>query len=170
METRFAKIAEIVSKHPEGKLTTLTHYINEATLEESYYKLKGNKASGVDKVTKEQYGDKLSENLADLVGRMKKQAYKPQPVRRVYIPKDGTNKMRPLGIPAFEDKIVQEVISGILTEVYEPIFLENSFGFRPGRSCHDALRMLNAIIIKQKVSSRQNHEPISYHHAQKSVF
>jgi len=152
VETRFAKIAEIVSKHPENKLTTLVHFINGETLEESYHKLKGNKAAGIDKVTKQEYGENLAANLTELVNRMKRQAYKPQPVKRVYIPKDGTDKMRPLGIPAFEDKIVQDVIGGILTEIYEPIFLDNSYGFRPGRSCHDALKMLNGIIERKKVS------------------
>jgi len=77
---------------------------------------------------------------------MRRQAYKPQAVKRVYIPKDGTDKMRPLGIPSFEDKIVQDVISGILTEIYEPIFLDTSYGFRPERDCHDALKALNSII------------------------
>jgi RNA-directed DNA polymerase len=152
MGTRFAKIAEVVSKHPEDKLYTLAHLINRETLEESYRKIKGNKASGVDGVTKEQYGEQLNENLAKLVDSMKRQAYKPQPVKRAYIPKDGTDKLRPLGIPAFEDKLVQDVISGILTEIYEPIFMDMSYGFRPGRNCHDALKALNNIIETKKVS------------------
>lgn len=152
MRTRFAQIAEIVNKHPKDKLTTLAHFINRETLEQSYRKMGGNKATGVDGVTKQQYGEKLGENIADLVKRMKKQAYKPQAVRRVYIPKDGTDKMRPLGIPAFEDKLVQDVMSGILTEIYEPIFMDMSYGFRPNRSCHDALRKLNDIIEGKKVN------------------
>lgn len=152
METRFAKIAEVVKKHPKDKLSTLAHFINTESLEASYHKLSGKKAAGVDGVTKTQYGEKLMENLNNLVDHMKRQAYKPQPVRRVYIPKDGTDKMRPLGIPAVEDKIVQDVISGILTEVYEPIFMDMSYGFRPNRSCHDALRALNHVITTQKVS------------------
>lgn len=152
METEFAKIAEVVSKHPKGKLTTLAHFINTETLKQSYHRQNGKKASGVDDVTKEQYGERLEENLADLISRMKKQAYKPQPVKRVYIPKDGTDDKRPLGIPAFEDKIVQGVISGVLTEIYEPIFLDTSYGFRPGRSCHDALRSLNRIIETKRVN------------------
>jgi RNA-directed DNA polymerase len=152
MATRFTKIAEVVSKYPEGKLSTLAHFINNETLEESYHRLNGNKATGVDGVTKEKYGEQLNENLGKLVDSMKNQAYKPQPVERVYIPKDGTGKLRPLGIPAFEDKIVQDVISGILTEIYEPIFMDMSYGFRPGRNCHDALRVLNSIIETKKVS------------------
>jgi RNA-directed DNA polymerase len=152
MGTEFAKIAEVVSKHPEGKLTTLAHFINMETLEQSYHRQSDKKAAGVDDVTKAQYGEQLEENLKDLIGRMKRQAYKPQPVKRVYIPKDGSDKTRPLGISAFEDKIVQGVISGILTEIYEPIFLEMSYGFRPGRNCHNALRSLNRIIETKKVN------------------
>lgn len=152
METEFTKIAEVVRKHPNDKLTTLVHFINTETLEQSYRRLSGKKAAGADNVTKEQYGERLAENLKELTAKMKKQAYKPQPVKRVYIPKDGSNKMRPLGIPALEDKIVQGVIGKILTEIYEPMFLDMSYGFRPGRNCHDALRNLNTIIETKKVN------------------
>lgn len=152
MATRFEKIAELVRKHPAGKLSTLVHHINVTTLEESYRELSRNKAAGVDGMNKEEYGMHLNDNLMKLMESMKKQAYKPQPVKRVYIPKDGSDKMRPLGIPAFEDKLVQNVISGILNEVYEPIFLDVSYGFRQGKSCHDALRALNDIIVTGKVN------------------
>lgn len=152
MATKFPKIAEVVNKHPEGKLTTLTHFINLETLKASYHELSGKKATGVDDISKMQYGEQLEDNLLNLIDRMKRQDYKPQPVKRVYIPKDGTDKLRPLGIPAFEDKVVQNVINGMLTEVYEPIFMDTSYGFRPGRSCHDALRALNNIIQLKKVN------------------
>jgi len=89
MATRFEKIAELVRKHPAGKLSTLVHHINVTTLEESYRKLSRNKAAGVDGMNKEEYGMHLNENLIKLMKSMKKQAYKPQPVKRVYIPKDG---------------------------------------------------------------------------------
>jgi RNA-directed DNA polymerase len=151
METVFTRIAEIVKKYPKGRISTLVHAINVETLRESYNQQNPRKATGVDKITMEEYGEKLEENLERLVEDMKRQAYKPQPVRRVHIPKDGTNKTRPLGIPAFEDKIVQGVISQILNLVYEPIFLNMSYGFRPKRSCHDALRELNEIMDKKKV-------------------
>lgn len=111
-----------------------------------------NKATGVDRKTKEEYGKALDENIKNLTEKMKRQAYKPQPVRRVYIPKEGTDKKRPLGIPAYEDKLVQGVLNKILTAIYEQEFMDNSYGFRPGRSCHDALKALNTIITTKKVS------------------
>jgi group II intron reverse transcriptase/maturase len=152
METRFEQIAEVGRNHPREKLTTLVHYINADTLNKSFQRLNGKKAVGVDEVTKEVYGEELARNIEQLVEKMKRQAYKPQPVKRVYIPKDGTDELRPLGLPALEDKIVQDVISGILEEIYEPIFLDMSYGFRPRRDCHDALRKLNSIIEDKKVN------------------
>jgi group II intron reverse transcriptase/maturase len=152
VETEIVRIAKVVEEHPTGKIDTLVHAININTLRASYNRQSCKKATGVDKITKEEYGEKLEENLGNLVERMKNQSYKPQPVRRTYIPKDGTNKLRPLGIPAFEDKIVQGVVSEILNEIYEPIFLNMSFGFRPRRSCHDALRELTRIIETKKVN------------------
>jgi group II intron reverse transcriptase/maturase len=112
----------------------------------------GNKATGVDRITKGDYEENLDANLADLVARMKKQAYKPQAVRRVYIPKPGTNKQRPLGVPAYEDKLVQAALAKILNVIYEVDFLDCSYGFRPGRGCHDALKALNRIIEKGNVN------------------
>jgi hypothetical protein len=103
-------------------------------------------------VTKEEYEANLDDNLADLVVRMKSQAYKPQPVRRVYIPKPGTDKKRPLGIPAYEDKLVQAALSEILNAIYEADFLDCSYGFRPGRGCHDALGALAGIIEREPVN------------------
>jgi RNA-directed DNA polymerase len=88
----------------------------------------------------------------NLVEKMKRQAYKPMPVKRVFIPKDGTNKLRPLGIPAYEDKLVQSVLNKILNAIYEQEFLDCSYGFRPGRSCHDALKTLDNVIGSKKVS------------------
>ncbi|MBT9176846.1 MAG: Group II intron-encoded protein LtrA [Firmicutes bacterium] len=83
---------------------------------------------------------------------MQRQAYKPQPVRRTYIEKPGTNKLRPLGIPAYEDKLVQSVIADIMNAIFEQDFLDCSFGFRPNRSCHMALKVLNKVIETKRVN------------------
>jgi RNA-directed DNA polymerase len=152
METGLVRIAEIARQNPKERFTALIHHINQETLIECHQMVSGSKASGVDQVTKQAYGENLEANIADLIGRMKRQAYKPQPVRRVYIPKEGSNKMRPLGIPSYEDKLVQKGLARILNTIYEQDFLDCSFGFRPGRGCHDALKVLNHIIERKKVN------------------
>jgi len=116
---------------------------------ECFWQLKESRASGVDRVTKEQYAENLMDNLDDLIGRLHRMAYIPQPVRRVYIPKPGSEKKRPLGIPALEDKLVQAGLSKILQAIYEQDFIDDSYGFRPNRSCHDALRVLSQTIDRQ---------------------
>ena len=120
-------------------------------LRECFYLLKRDKASGVDNVTFEEYEKDLETNLPNLVERMKRFSYRPQPVRRVYIPKSN-GKQRPLGIPALEDKRVQMGIARILTAIYEVDFAEFSYGFRPGRSCHDALDRLDKIIMRNPIN------------------
>ncbi|VBB04802.1 group ii intron maturase-specific, partial [Lucifera butyrica] len=151
METKLKRIAELAKRRPRVKLQTLIHAIDEESLKAAHNALSADKADGADDVTKEDYGEKLQENITDLLARMKRQAYKPQPVKRVYIPKaDG--KKRPLGIPAYEDKLVQKILNEILTVIYEPEFLDCSYGFRPGRSCHDALKEVAKILESKKVS------------------
>ncbi|MGE5549546.1 MAG: group II intron reverse transcriptase/maturase, partial [Bacteroidota bacterium] len=152
METQLARITEIAKAKPDERFTSLAHLINERTLAESHREMDPRKASGVDGVTKEEYGKDLEANLLGLVARMKRQAYKPQPVRRKYIPKPGTGKMRPLGIPSYEDKLVQAVLAKILNAIYEADFLRCSYGFRPERGAHDGLRALTEIIEKGKVN------------------
>jgi group II intron reverse transcriptase/maturase len=124
--------------------------INEETLKAEHAKQERRKASGVDGVTKEEYGQALDANVAGLVKRMKAFQYKPQPVRRAYIPK-GNGCMRPLGIPSYEDKLVQGAMASILTEIYEERFSDSSYGFRPGRNAHDAVRYINQTIMSKKV-------------------
>lgn len=133
------------------KLYTLIHYVNKETLKEQHEKQRKGKASGIDKVTKEEYDKNLDENINNLLSRMKKFSYKPLPERRTYIPKLN-GKLRPLGIPAYEDKLVQGVMANILNEIYECKFLDCSYGFRPNRNCHQALRAINQHIMINKVN------------------
>ena len=149
MEKEKAEIASLVEKY--GRVQSLMKYVNKDTLKESYSKQPKGKAAGVDEVTKEEYGEKLEENIENLLMRMKKFSYKPYPVRRAYIPK-GDGKMRGLGIPSFEDKVVQGVFKEILEAIYEPKFKEFSFGFRPNKSCHDAIQRVNKHIMADKVN------------------
>ena len=136
-----ARIREAVERNPTEKLTSLLHYVNVDTLREAFFKLKKTAAVGVDQVTWGEYARDLDRNLTDLAARVHSGAYRALPSRRVFIPKaDG--KLRPLGIAAIEDKIVQMAIVAILTPIYEAEFLGLSYGFRPGRGQHDALDAL----------------------------
>jgi group II intron reverse transcriptase/maturase len=128
------------------------HHINEGSLQRCFEKLDGKKALGVDGVSKEEYGKALGANLEDLMARMKRMAYRPQAVRQVLIPKEGkAGATRPLGISSFEDKLVQRRMQEILESIYEPLFLDWSYGFRPGRSCHDAIRALRNHLHTEEV-------------------
>ena len=117
MEKEKAEIASLVEKY--GRVQLLMKYVNSDTLKESYRKQPKGKAVGTDGITKEEYGENLEGNIENLLIRMKKFSYKPYPVRRAYIPK-GNGKMRGLGIPSFEDKVVQGVFKEILEAIYEP--------------------------------------------------
>ena len=127
-------------------------YINVETLLETHRKMDGNKALGFDNVSKADYSVNLMENLESLVNRMKRGSYKPSPSRRTYIPKEGSAQGRPLGISCYEDKLVENVIGKILEEVYEPKFLDSSFGFRPKRNCHQAIREIIEMVQYRKVN------------------
>lgn len=152
METELTRIAELTKRRPRIKLQTLANLISEKTLIMSHKEMAAKKSAGVDGVTKEEYEQNLECNVKNLIEKMKRQEYKPMPVKRVFIPKDGTQKLRPLGIPAYEDKLVQSVLNKILNEIYEQEFLDCSYGFRPGKSCHDALKDLDKVIVTKKVS------------------
>lgn len=117
-------------------------------LRDSFERQVGRKAPGVDGIRKEQYGEGLDERLADLSARVRRLGYRPKPVRRTYIPK-GDGRYRPLGIPSFEDRLVQDRLSRILQAIWEPEFRECSFGFRPGRGAHGALRRVAEVITNE---------------------
>ena len=151
METKLDLITKRATEDKSFKFTSLAHLLNEETLKESFYMLKRNRAPGVDEVTYGEYEKYLTTNVQKLVKRMKAQKYYPQPVRRVHIPKDG-GKTRPLGIPVLEDKIVQMGITRILNAIFEPNFLGCSYGFREGRSCHQALKRLDNTIMTKPVN------------------
>jgi len=151
METKLARIAEIAKREPKERFTSLYHLLNVELLRKAHEKLDPKKATGVDRVTKEEYEQKLESNLLDLVERLKRKGYRPQPARRTYIPKDEKGK-RPLGIPAHEDKIVQSALNKVLQPIYEQDFMSFSYGFRPKRSCHDALWELDHILHRKPIN------------------
>ena len=144
------RIREAVNRNRKDKLTALLHHVAIDSLRGAFFGLKKRAAAGVDEVTWDQYADDLEGSLRDLHGRVHAGAYRALPSRRTYIPKaDG--KQRPLGIAAIEDKIVQAAVAMILTPIYEAEFLGFSYGFRPGRSQHDALDALAYGIKGRKI-------------------
>lgn len=152
VETKLHRIAEKARNEPGFKFTSLYHLMNEELLRECFKRLRKDAAAGIDEVTKEVYAENLDANLSNLIDRLHKMAYKPQPVRRTYIPKPGSDKQRPLGIPCFEDKLVQAGLVRILQTVYEQDFIEDSYGFRPARNCHKALRALSDTVENKPVN------------------
>ena len=149
MGTERTEISEIIAKY--GTVQNLIGYVNAKTLKAKHIGMPKDKASGVDAVTWGEYNEKLDENIRTLLVEMKQFSYRPQPAKRVYIPK-ANGKLRPLGIPCYEDKLVAAVMADLLNEVYECIFLDTSYGFRPKRGCHDAVKELNRLIGRGKVS------------------
>ncbi len=133
------------------KVENLMHLVNAERLGEEHRRQDRKKATGNDGVTKDEYGWELWSNLEDLVKRMKQYSYRPQSVRRAYIPK-ANGGQRPLGIPAYEDKLVQGVMANILNDVYEPRFLDCSYGFRPERSAHQEVRYISQTVMTRKVN------------------
>ena len=153
MSTDLTRIGERARKQPDLVFTSLYHHVTDLdNLRTCYEALDGNKAVGVDGVTKEQYGEELEENLQNLTDRLKRMGYRPQPRRRSYIPKPGSEKGRPLGISCFEDKIVELAVKRVLEPIYEEIFEDSSYGYRPGRSQHSCLDKLGRVIQQKRVN------------------
>lgn len=140
VSTRLRRIAELSRKSPEMVWTTLAHHIDIGLLNEAYRRTRKDSAVGIDGQDGRKYGENLSNNLKSLLGRMKSGTYRAPPVRRVMIPKGTGDKMRPIGIPTFEDKVAQRAVSMLLEAVYEQDFYDSSYGFRPGKSAHQALQ------------------------------
>jgi len=145
------RVREAAKGDPKMRFTALLHHVNIELLRSSYYNLKRQAAAGVDGVTWQEYGDGLEERLVDLHGRIHRGAYHAKPSRRVWIAK-GDGRQRPLGIAALEDKIAQAAVVQVLNQIWEEDFLNFSYGFRPGRSQHDALDALYVGITSKKVN------------------
>jgi RNA-directed DNA polymerase len=149
--TGVERIANRARQEPPTRYTSLMHHYTVANLRACFESLDAKKATGVDGVSKAMYGQNLEANLQALHQKLCQMSYRPKPVRRVEIPKeDGST--RPLGISCIEDKIVQEMTRRILEAIYEPLFIDTSYGFRPRRSCHDALRQVNHEVMNETVN------------------
>lgn len=133
------------------KLQTIMHYVNRETLIKQHDKQQTGKASGIDGITKEEYDKNLVGNIENLLTRMKRFSYRPRPVRKTYIPKSN-GKLRGLGIPCYEDKLVQGAMAEVLNEIYENIFLDFSYGFRPKKNCHQAISQINWLLMTKKIN------------------
>ena len=145
------RVREVARRDKEARFTALLHHVDLARLWAAYVAINPKAAPGVDQVTWDAYGQDLRANLADLLRRVHSGAYRASPSRRVYIPKpDG--RQRPLGIATLEDKIVQRAVVEVLNAIYEEDFHGFSYGFRPGRSQHDALDALAVGITERKVN------------------
>ena len=141
VSTKIERIAKLAKEMPGVALTTLAHHIDREWLHEAHRRTRKDGAAGVDGQTAAEYAAHLEENLQSLLDRAKSgDRYRAPPVRRVHIPKGDGNKTRPIGVPAFEDKVLQRAVAMVLEAVYEQDFLDCSYGFRPRRSAHQALR------------------------------
>ncbi len=153
MGTDLTRIGQRARKEPGLVFTSLYHHICDGdNLRACYDALEADKASGVDGVTKEEYGQNLDENLRDLSGRLKRMGYRPEPKRRSYIPKPGSEKGRPLGISCLEDKIVEEATKRTLEPIFEAVFEDSSWAYRPERNQHKCLDALGRTIQQKKVN------------------
>ena len=177
MSQGLSGVRKRAKERKQEKFTALMHHLTVDLLRESYFALQRKAAPGVDGETWQQYGTGLEERLADLHNRVHRGAYRAKPSRRVFIPKaDG--RQRPLGIAALEDKVVQQAVVTVLNQIYEADFKGFSYGFRPGRSPHQALDALYVGLVRSKVNwvldadirsffDRMSHEwtmPVSYTH------
>lgn len=151
-EDKLKVIAEKAKQDKKLKFTSLAHLVNATSLAQSYKRLNKTSACGSDGVTVKEYGNNLEANIARLNTLIRTKKYKPKLVKRVYIPKNTNGSMRPLGLPSIEDKLVQMVLKEILEAIFEADFLGFSHGFRPGKSCHTAIKELNNEVMKKPIN------------------
>lgn len=151
METKLERIASKSANCKRPEFTSLYHLINKEMLMQCHKELDGNKAVGIDDITKREYSENLDSNIENLLDRLKRKSYKPMPSLRVYIPKSN-GKMRPLGIACYEDKIVQLALKKILEAIYEPKFLNCMYGFRPNKGCHKAIKSLYNYLKDKRIT------------------
>ena len=151
MKTKLARITEISKERPKEIFTSIYHFMNKELLIMCHNELDGKKATGLDGVTKAEYDENLEKNIEQLERNLQSMSYRPEPARRVYIPK-ANGKLRGLSIAKYEDKIVQLALKKIIEAIYEPKLLDCMYGFRPNRGCHQALKVLNRNIERGKVS------------------
>ncbi len=153
MGTDLRRISEKARKEPELVFTSLYHHISDVdNLRACYDSLGAKKAPGVDGVTKAEYGKNLEENLRNLSARLKRMGYRPGPKRRSYVPKEGNAKGRPLGVSNLEDKIVEASVKRTLEPIYEAVFEDSSYGYRPGRNQHACLDALGRTIQQKRIN------------------
>lgn len=146
MSTGLQKVAERAKREPAARFHSLAHLIDEELLAGAFARLKAKAAVGVDGITKDQYGQDLQSNLCKLHERLRTKRYRHQPILRVHIPKEKKGQSRPIGISATEDKVVQNALREVLEAIYEQDFMDCSYGFRPRRSAHDAVRALTQAV------------------------
>lgn len=152
MMLKLNQIAMKATQDKRLKFTSLAHHMSVENLAECYEELKRNKACGIDGETVEAYGEHLEKRIRTLVSSLKSKSYKPKPVKRVYIPKPGKTEKRGLGIPCVEDKLVQLMLKKILEQIYEADFMSFSYGFRPNRSCHHAIKALDTEVMTKSIN------------------
>jgi len=150
-DSGLTRIRTAAKKDTQLQFNNLYHHLTQQRLDDAYFSLKRQAAKGVDNVTWKAYGENLADRLRDLHGRLHAGSYRPQPSKRVWIEKPDGHK-RPIGIAALEDKVVQHALGSIIQSIYEADFLGFSYGFRPGRSQHNALDAIYVALTQKKIS------------------
>ena len=175
VSTKRQRIAQLARQAPEMVFTSLSHHIDIEWLREAYRLTRKDGATGVDGQTSDEYAAGLEANLQSLLDRAKSGTYRAPPVRRVHIPKGSGSETRPIGIPTFEDKVLQRAVAMVLESVYEQDFLDCSYGFRPGRSAHQALEALRKQLMEMgggwivEVDIRKFFDTLEHRHLQAMV-